>query len=295
MANFFGKVQELRERVEKKAGETTFKRVGFNALLASKRLWKRNSSYTRLVDKLGVRCYVKAIVPELAIPNVLMCDTISLSALPENYILKPSNNSGQYVIVLGGRAVQGINRVPVDVRSAVNISAAWLEQCHGQTWGELWYNDIKPRVFAEEYLQVDIELKFHCFQGQVALIKYARNTNFGGIHAYVSTPYTVGWNRLAIATDTKASETLAKRPARLSEMICVAEKATAGIDYVRFDLLVTTDGNFYFNEYTFAPSAFMFEYKPREFDALMTRMLETGIVDYDAIDSFIDFDAARTK
>ena len=288
----FVTLRARREAVEKtvmtaRAANARRFGVGFNSLLARWTLDKKMPELTLLADKLGVRNYIKRLIPELAIPKVLMCASsrgeLLLAGLPEKYVLKPSNNSGRYLIVTGGQAVQNHAREPIEIGAIEETAMSWLRESHSRRYGELWYDDIEPRIFAEEYIPVQYELAIHCLRGTAFLVQYiTRGTS------HTSTTHTVNWDVLGIRnTPHDMLETRAVRPKHLDEMIRIAEKATAGLPYVRFDLLVTPEHKFYFGEYTFAPLACRTTYEPLAFDVLMRRMLETGVVDFTALDAFV--------
>ena len=131
-------------------------------------------------------------------------------------------------------------------------------------WGELWYTDIKPCIFAEEFIEmtdgsggVPIDYKLHVIHSQVVLIQVSMSRFSNPEQQY----YNREFDRLDMVwsmarhhkTYNKSSPSIPK-PASINDMIYIAEHTSINLPYVRVDLY-ELHGDLYFSEFTFASGA----------------------------------------
>jgi len=237
-------------------------------------------------------------------------DTLWHVDLPDRYVIKANNGFDRNVVI---EDAPGLG--PVSKRRIADKCKRWLATPFGTSTNETHYVDIEPWIFAEEYLDIEREVRFHCFNGEVVFID---DLDVGGDCS--GDIYTRDWRQLNV--DTKYTntddlplglgvlfssiETLGVGAARaltrktrkkrgpppdVANLVRLVEsdvRATLpGINYVRVDTYLTenadadADSTLYFGEYTFTPRVLGTFYvganfSPRSFDDLLTKFLVQG-------------------
>lgn len=207
-------------------------------------------------DKYSVRDYVKS----RGFADILVeCygvydsfDDIDFDKLPNQFVMKTTNASGQNYICLD--------------KSKMNISAVkkqfveWMNgtQDFGLTTGEWHYSQIKPRIIIEKYMTMLgenmslVDYKFHCIHGHVygEYVCYDRIVN---THIVNYDHYDAEWNLTdGVFPQFHPTQRLLPKPLDFEKMKEIAKALSEGIDYVRVDLY-DIDGKIYFGELTFTP------------------------------------------
>ena len=117
----------------------------FNEKLQWLKLYDHNPLYTTLVDKHEVKDYVaSAIGKEYVIPTLGVWDRfeeIDFDALPDQFVLKCTHDSGGLVIVKD-KSKLNIGAA----RKKINRSLKKNYYYYGREWP---YKDVKPRIIAE--------------------------------------------------------------------------------------------------------------------------------------------------
>ena len=135
----------------------------FNEKLNWLKLYDRKPLYTQLVDKYAVREYIaEKIGEQYLIPLVggpwNSVDEIDFDALPEQFVLKTTHDSGGVVICR--------DKSSFDVEAAKARLAGHLKREY--FWGKReWpYKNVKPRIIAEKYMvdSEDAELRDYKFR-----------------------------------------------------------------------------------------------------------------------------------
>ena len=138
----------------------------FNEKLQWLKLYDHKPEYTTMVDKYLAKKYVadkigeEYIIPTLGIYDHF--DEIDFDALPEQFVLKCTHDSGGLVICR--------DKSKLDVESAKNKIKKSLKRNYFWSGREWPYKNVKPRIIAEEYMvdESGYELKdykFFCFRG----------------------------------------------------------------------------------------------------------------------------------
>lgn len=209
-------------------------------------------------DKAAVRGYVAAVVGERYLPRVyaLLDDPAGLGdlALPDAFVVKPTHGSGA-AIVVSDRAPLGA-RLPSEHGSwvyshvrpeaappaeLIRIARGWMSQLYGQGPNREWvYGQIPRRVIVEELLvgrdgAIPDDVKFFVFHGACAFIQVDK----GRFGSRTQDFFTADWEHLALRGSAPCADVEPARPARLTEMIGVAEKLSEETDFLRVDLYDT--------------------------------------------------------
>lgn len=250
----------------------------FSEKLQYMKLYDRNPLYNVFADKYAVRDYVKDkiggehLVPLLGKWNTP--DDVKLDTLPDKFVLKLNNDSGGVWICTDKNSFD-IEAVRQKMRSRFSDSYYWGSR-------EWCYKDIKPLIFAEEYLD-DIDTgdlscplapplrvlssktrgraatppdlpdyKFFCFDGvpKFLYIATGRHSPEGVRMTWLDTQ----WNKLPFQyPHHPACDVPPPKPDNLSEMVLIASRLSEKVRFVRVDLY-SVKGKVYFGELTLYPA-----------------------------------------
>lgn len=203
---------------------------------------------SQLTDKYEVRNWIKEQIGEEYLVSIIgvwnSFDEIDIGSLPQQFVLKCTHGCAWNEIVN--------NKSLWNVQAAKKRFDKWMKTNYAFRGGlQLQYKDIKPRIIAEQYLEnVDGDLydyKFWCFDGKVEFIMFLseRSTKLK------MNNYDINWNLLPFTYDHPNTEKQIAKPDKLTEMIKLAEKLSAGFPHVRVDLYQLNDGTIKFGEMTF--------------------------------------------
>lgn len=190
-------------------------------------------------------------------------DDIDFDQLPNQFVLKMTNGSGQNYICR--------DKSKMDKEAVRKQFEVWFGMLNdfGLIYGEWQYTHMKPRIIAEKYLSTlgedvsIIDYKFHCMHGKVygALVCYDRIVN---THHVNIDHYTADWQLTdGVTPDYRLTRRPIPRPATFDQMKQIAETLSEGIEYVRVDLY-EIDGKILFGEMTFTPAGNMLPYYTKE-------------------------------
>ena len=218
-------------------------------------LYSDTTMWSMCADKYRVREYVqsKGLSKYLnTIYNVWGSpEDIDFSELPQEYVLKTNNASGQVIIV---RKNDNINSKAVKAQLSW-----WLRHPFGVSGGELHYLKIKPCIIAEKLIPSQegekslIDYKIWCFSGEpfCILVVFERTMNTVSLALYDMnwTPMTQYLKNTRHATIR--SDVVIPKPNCLDEMLFVAKVLSSGFPEVRVDLYNVNDRPV-FGEMTFS-------------------------------------------
>ena len=225
----------------------------FNEKLQWLKLHDRNPLYHTLVDKYAVKGWVADMIGEEYVTKTYGCwesvDDIDLSLLPEQFVLKTNHDCGGIAICR--------DRNEFDFEAAKKLLDDHLHTNYYWRTREWPYKDVKPLVFAEEYLEPDTgdgdlrDYKFLCFGGKPALIELHK----GRFGLHVQDIYDTEWKRVEISDwGYPQSEDVEERPAHFDDMVAFSEKLASDFPHVRVDWY-SARGSLYFGEMTFYDGA----------------------------------------
>lgn len=217
------------------------------------------SKWSLCSDKYRVRDYVKEkgfgdlLIPLLGVWE--NAEEIDFDLLPQKFVIKCNHDSGSFHIVDKSKGF--------DEKAIRNDLTKHLKTKFGYMNGEMYYNDIKPCVIAEELLEPEdlpftssmIDYKFWCFDGKVYGVWTCYSRTKEG--TYVNS-YDLDWNvhpEHSVFTDHyRDGKGLVPRPKGLEKMIEAASALSKGFPEVRVDFY-EIGGKVYFGELTFASLA----------------------------------------
>lgn len=222
----------------------------FNEKLQWLKLYDRNPSYTKLVDKYEAKKVVSSMIGrQYIIPTIGIYDKFSdidFDTLPEKFVMKCTHDSGGIVICNDKNSFD------------VNAAAKKINKCLKTNYyrlGREWpYKNVKPRVIIEKYIEDPsgdlMDYKFFTFGGKVKYIQvdYDRFTN------HKRNIYSVEWIKqpFTIQYPSDAKKVI-NRPKNFDRMIELAERissAVGSIPFLRVDFY-STNNSILFGEVTF--------------------------------------------
>jgi TupA-like ATPgrasp len=235
-------------------------------------------------DKAAVRDYVAKGVGGRYLPRAyaIVDDPAALRdvSLPDAYVVKPTHGSGA-AIVVSDRAPREA-RLPSEQGSweyshvrpesapredVVRIARDWVAQLYGQGPNREWvYGRMPRRVIVEELLAdadgaIPDDYKFFVFHGKCAFVQ----VDTGRFGRRTQDFFRPNWQHVPLSGGPPWADREPAKPARLSEMIDVAERLGADTDFVRVDLY-DVDGRVVFGELTSFPAGGDNPFDPESFN-----------------------------
>lgn len=248
--------------------------ISFNEKLQWLKLHDRNPLYNMLVDKYRVKPWVAERIGSEYVTETYACweraEDIDVSGLPERFVLKTNHDCGGVAVCSDRRGF--------DLETARGKLAKHLRTNY--YWGgrEWPYKDVKPLVFAEEYLEPGesgdlVDYKFLCFSGEARCSFTCSSRAKGDLRIDF---FDREWNHLPFTRHYPNADTVPKRPGSYGEMLAAAERLSSGIPFVRVDFY-ESGGRPYFGEMTFYPGSGFEEFEPEEWDERLGSWIDLSL------------------
>ena len=244
----------------------------FNEKLQWLKLYDRKPIYTTMVDKYEAKNYVaERIGTEYIIPTYGVWDSfdeIDFDALPNQFVLKCTHDSGGLVIV---RDKKKLDKKAAKAKIERSLKTNYYY--HGREWP---YKNVKPRILAETYMEDDSgsglrDYKFYCFGG-VPKFLYISEGLEDHSTAHISF-VTCDWQFAPYErSDYRPFDALPSKPSRFNLMMELATKLSQGTDFLRVDLY-EVNGQVYFSELTLSPCSGFMPFKDEKHDYELGEML----------------------
>ncbi|MBR7111960.1 MAG: glycosyl transferase [Clostridia bacterium] len=261
----------------------------FNEKLQWLKVYDRKPIYTTMVDKYEAKKYVADIIgEEYIIPTLGVWDRfedIDFDALPDQFVLKCTHDSGGLVIVR--------NKADFDKEAARKKFKIAMNRNPYDVTREWPYKNVKPRIIAEQYMDdgevVDkadqseavtcerlqsehglLDYKFLCFNGK-ARVLFLDIGVIGGGEDHAENYYRNVYDQNGIEMPFKETREHYPIPVLLpdnfKEMVNVAEELSKGIACLRVDLYRLNSGEIKVGELTFFHGSGMSNiFVPEEWD-----------------------------
>lgn len=238
----------------------------FNEKLQWLKLYDRKPIYTTMVDKHEVKKYVADIIgEEYIIPTLGVWDSfdeIDFDALPDQFVLKCTHDSGGLVICK--------DKSQLNKGSARRKIEKSLKRNYYYNTREWPYKDVKPRIIAEQYMQDSnhpeqeslLVYKIMTFDGEPKIIQTIQNDK---TQNETIDYFDEQWNLLDLRQNYPNSKIPLQRPETLEQMLDLARRMSEGHPFLRVDFY-EIEGKVYFSEYTFFSDAGMAIFTPEEWD-----------------------------
>jgi TupA-like ATPgrasp len=226
-------------------------------------LHDRRPLLVTFADKLAAREYVrKKIGGDFLVELLAVTDDpeqIPFERLPTRFVLKTNHGSG-FVRLVRDKAQE-------DWPALRQMCTQWLATRYGEQTFEWIYAGIEPKIMVETFLEgsageAAFDYKFFVFHGKVFTVHVDMKRPPDTRRDYFSTD----WQRLDVRCRFANSDSPLPRPAKLEQMIALAERLGAETDFVRVDFYIVGE-RIYFGELTNYPGVGCRTFDPKSFDA----------------------------
>ncbi len=191
-------------------------------------------------------------------------DAIDFNALPEQFVLKCTHDSGSVVICL--------DKNSFDKEAAKKKIEFCLKRNQFYLSREWPYKNVPPRIICEPYLKDDHfidrpDYKFLCFHGEPKLLLVLSDR--GSEETQKMNYYDLDWNLLPITEDLFPNNPSADpKPIHFDKMVEFAKILSKDIPFVRVDF-TCVNGKLYFGELTFYHNGAQRILLPKEYNRIL--------------------------
>lgn len=237
------------------------------------KLFNRRHEYTKLVDKIKLKDYVKQKLGEnFVVPLIAEWsnpEDIDFNNLPDKFVLKCNHNSGLGMFVCKDKNKINKNNVIRQLKKGMSQNY----YLSGREWP---YKNVERKVFCEAFLSDSksdklIDYKFYCFNGIVKFLSI--NNILPETKESAMDFFDRDFNFLDFTWGYKHLEEHPTKPELLDDMINVSEVLSEGIPFVRVDLYCC-DNQIYVGEMTFFDGSGFDPIEPKEWDYKIGSLLE---------------------
>lgn len=233
------------------------------------KLYNRKKIYTIMADKYAAKDYVaEKIGSEYIIPTYGVWDSfdqIDFDALPEQFVLKCTHDSGGLVVCRDKQAL--------DLESARKIMTDSLQRDYYRLAREWPYKDIPRKIIAEKLMSDASQMtgltdyKFYCFNGEPRFLYISSGLED---HATASISFlNLDWTFAPFRRmDYQPFAQLLPKPANYEKMLEIARVLSAREAFLRVDMY-EIGGKVYFSELTFTPCGGMMAFHPSQWDVTL--------------------------
>lgn len=237
----------------------------FNEKLQWLKLYDRKQIYTTMVDKYEVKKYVaEQIGEEYIIPTLGVWDSfdeIDFDALPDQFVLKCTHDSGGLVICR--------DKSKLDKDAAKRKIDACMTRNYFWSGREWPYKNVKPRIIAEKYMvdtttQELSDYKFFCFNGEPKVLFIATERAKEDSETKFDF-FDMQFNHLDLRNGHPNAAVWPKKPSQFDKMQELAAQLAEDIPQLRVDFY-EVEGKVYFGELTFSHWSGMVPFEPELWD-----------------------------
>ena len=235
----------------------------FNEKLQWLKLHDHNPMYPKMVDKITAKDYVASVIgDEYIIPTLKVyssVEDINLDELPNQFVLKTNHSGGNSgVVICCDKTTFDLEATKMKLQHSLETDMF----SHTREWP---YTQIKPQVFAEQYMSEGAGLndyKFFCFDGEVKALFVGTERNTGDVKFDF---FDADFNHLDLVQTHPMSGRDIAKPLNFDLMKELASKLSKGIPHVRVDLY-NVQGKIYFGELTFYHHGGFYPFHPEKWD-----------------------------
>lgn len=242
----------------------------FNEKLQWLKLYNRQDIYTTMVDKYAVKKFVSDRIGAEYVAQVIgvwnSFDEIDFDNLPNRFVIKCNHDCGGMLIC---KDKSSLTSDEIEkARKKINKSLRNNYYLRSREWS---YKNVRPLVFAEEYLEDEKtqelrDYKFFVFDGKVRAMFIAserQNKNTDTKFDF----YDATGKHLPIINGHPNALIPPALPINFDKMKELAERLAKGIPHVRVDFY-EVNGKIYFGEFTFFHWGGIVPFEPEEWDEM---------------------------
>lgn len=245
----------------------------FNEKLQWIKLNDRKDIFSQMVDKYESKHFVSQRIGEEYIIPVIggpwdHPDQIDFDQLPDRFVLKTTHDSGGVMICH--------DKSQFDREAAKQFFQERLKQDYYLTCREWPYKNVKPRIFAEEYLcdsngSGEIrDYKFFTFNGEPKLMYIAGGRDYSKKDEQVvyADFFDMDFNHVDLRIDHDNAPQCPSKPQNFELMVDCARKLAQGTKHLRVDFY-EVNGHMYSGELTFFHCGGLHEFITKQWDQIM--------------------------
>lgn len=249
------------------------KPVTFSEKLQWLKLYDRKPVYSQMVDKFDAKAYVRERVGEEYLVPALggpwnHPDEIDYDALPEQFVLKTTHDCGGVLIC---RDKQNFNCKTAGKMLLEHLNRNYYLHCR-----EWPYKNVKPRIFAEQYLAAQDQAvgirdyKFFTFNGEPKVMYIASGRDYSNVEGSVvyADFFDMDFQHLDLCIDHDNAPVCPERPETFEQMVDCARRLAQGTRHLRVDFY-EVNGKLYCGELTFFHCGGLQKFKTEEWDSIM--------------------------
>lgn len=233
------------------------------------KLYGNLERYNKYVDKYEIRNYVKEKIGDEYLNELIGVyeseKDIDFEILPNKFVIKSTHGCAQNIVCKDKQSLD-INQTKIKIKEWLNTNYYFVTR-------EPQYNNIKPRIIIEKYLQDKsgelMDYKFFCFNGKVDFIEIHQ----GRYGKHTVDFYDVQWNKMSLKDMNTQSDFILAKPKNLDTMVKISENLAEKFPFVRVDLYYVDD-KIYFGELTFTPANGLKEFYPYEEDLRIANKID---------------------
>jgi len=247
--------------------------AAYTEKIAWYKLHWRNPLAKKCVDKYEVREYVKE---KIDAKHIIQCygvwdkfDDINFNLLPNKFVLKPTNGSGDIYICN--------DKKNIELEKVKSILCQYKKRHFSSKTKEWAYYDIPFRILAEAKIDSSDGLsikdyKFFCFNGQPRFLFVGSERDTDVKFDF----FDLDWNWIPVRNGHEHNPNL-KRPQQFSKMIEIACKLSQDFPHVRVDLYEENE-TVYFGELTFYHFGGITKFEPDEWDFKFGEYFDLSVI-----------------
>ena len=228
----------------------------------------------KCADKYAVRSYVKESgVGEILVPLIASydkVDEIEWKKLPNSFVMKWNYGCGFNIVCL--------DKEKADVLELKNQMKKWSKVRYYLPYSEMQYKGVQKKIIVEKYLKpqhgkLPDDYKVYCFNGKAMYVMLCVGRENGHAkYLYYDRNFQFMRDFSYDGIDMPEDFELEK-PEGYGALFFYAEKLSAPFKFVRADFYLV-DGQVYFGELTFTPSAGLDAGRIPEVDNLFGKLLD---------------------
>lgn len=231
---------------------------------------------TLLTDKYRVKEYLENSGDGNIVPKVLFCSQkisefkkwfYSNKETYKQFVIKTNHSCGDIFIYNNGVITRKYGIKIKNIRKVFRMLKIGMNYNHYYTCFERNYEDIKPLIFVEEFINMDeaVEYEFMANYGQ---IKFTNVVTKRQSLEKSETLFDTKWNPIV---NRKGKIDI--KPANEDYMASFIKKHTSNFPFCRVDF-IETKGKLYFCEFTFVKSGGIGFFKPSELNVALGELID---------------------
>lgn len=237
----------------------------YNEKIQWLKLYNRRPEYVQMVDKYEVKKYIAEIIGDKYLIKTLGIydnfDQIDFSVLPDKFVLKCTHDSAS-VVFCHSQSTFDKEKAKAKLHSKLRTNGFY----YGREWP---YKDVKPRIIAEEFLDMEsennAEYKMFCFNGNLRYVLVC--TGLGHSDKRTNDFFDKEFNHLDVVKGLPNTTKTISKPSVFDELVEVSEKLSKDIPALRVDFYIINN-RLYFGELTFFHESGFYPWNPEQFDMI---------------------------